>query len=275
MPKTKNPGEKPEGVGVGGGGPVKPPEELEGGGATPQPVVEEDGPPSSEEPVQVSEVDIIAKQLAELMVSNPDIVAMIADVLESFVSEKEEPSMSLPGGQAPVGPAAAPESSAPAITAPTAPPTAVQQSAQTVDPEMLARLTQIERQMADHEVDRELSRIGGRYGQLRSHFGDVLPEKVEERALLQKVHEIISGKASPFDVALATMLLEQVTSGEGTFRDRILASAANTMQKPPAVEGRGGGVAASEGAPDVSKMSTTELMNYIKNSMSARRGQPS
>lgn len=246
--------------------------------------VEGDTPPQPNnpqpvEPVQAQpevgqdgEVEVVARQLAELMKSNPEVAARIADVLESVVLGKEEPMMSVPvppTGQEPMG-------HGPMGPGPMGPGHVVTgtQTQPSVDPAVIARLEEIERQMANHEVDRELSRVVGKYGQLRSHFGDVLPESLEEKALLQKVHEVITGKASPFDVALAVLLLEQATSGDGTLRDRILASAAKGMQKPPAVEGRGGGVATSEGTPDVSKMSTTQLMDYIKGAVAARRGQP-
>lgn len=210
-------------------------------------------------------VEALGKQLAGLIMANPEIADKIADVLENLGKEEPKGMMQQAAGTAP--PMGGPVPEAPAVA-----PQGVAGPA--IDPLTQARLEEIERQLADFEVDKELSRLSGRYSQLRPHFGDVLPESLEEKALLKKVHEIATGRASPFDLALSALLLEQITSGEGTLRDRLLAAAAKNVQKPPAVEGRGGGVATAEGSPDVGKMSTTQLMDYIKNALAARRGQP-
>ncbi|MGQ9698970.1 MAG: hypothetical protein ACUVRO_13385 [Armatimonadota bacterium] len=193
-------------------------------------------------------LDDLARRIAALMTRDPSLAARIADVLEDVgkgVSQVENAGVS--------------QGAALAAQAPVDEP-APQQA---VDPLLAARLEQIEQALADQEVDRELSRLMSRYNDLRHHFGGVLPEALDDKAVLQKAYDVMAGKVSPFGLALAAYILEQVTSGEGTLRDRILASAAQQAHKPPAVEGRGGGVAA--GGEELPKAkNASDLMRLLR-----------
>lgn len=233
----------------------------------------EQQPPEEQQPEAVPQEDEITQiglALAEMMREDPQLALQIADLVEKGGMQNMEgglggfdmgmgaPVQGAPmqemGPQAPQGmPQMEPSMMGPAM--PLGGPAGL-------PPEMMARLEMLERAYADQEVDRELARIGQEYGKMRDHFGDVLPEQHDEKAVLQLAYDIMNGKISPFDLALAKHIIDTATGGEGSLRDRILAGAAEKKGKAVPVEGRGGGIAASE-APQKAK-SASDVMRRAK-----------
>lgn len=217
------------------------------------------------------EITQIGLALAEMMRADPQLALQIADLidkkeggmqnvegLDGFDMGMGAPMQGAPTeGMAPQAPHGMPQMG-PSMMGSAMPP----EGQAGIPPELMARLEMLERAHADQEVERELARIGHEYRKLREHFGDVLPEQHDEKAILQLAYDIMNGRNSPFDLALAKYIIDTATGGEGTLRDRILASAAEKKGKPVPVEGRGGGIAAGE-APQKPK-TASDVMKRAK-----------
>ncbi len=227
----------------------------------------EQQPPEEQQPEVVPQEDEITQiglTLAEMMRADPQLALQIADLIEKGGMQNME---GLGGFDMGMG---APVQGAPAEGIVPQEPQGMPQMGPSMPPggqaglppELMARLEMLERAHADQEIDRELARIGQEYGKMREHFGDVLPEQHDEKAILQLAYDIMNGRVSPFDIALAKYIIDTATGGEGTLRDRILAGAVDKKGKAVPVEGRGGGIAASE-APQKAK-TASDVMKRAK-----------
>jgi|GEM_PF-5091509 len=253
--------------------------------------------PGSPESGQGDPLDQIGQQLVEMMRQNPQLALQIADLIEGKGgSQPMDATMGgapggMPGG-APATPAAPMAPSTPAagtnfsqFGAPQGGqgPTQIGgQGAQgaismgQLPPQLLAQLEMFQKSNADQHVDRQMARMGPQYQKMRGHFGNALPENMDEQALLQKVSDVMGGKVDPFDIAHALMVMEQATGGEGNLKDRILAGAAQARgsKLTPPQEGRGGGIATGENQDGQAKpKNSTELMKKARQMWESMQGQ--
>lgn len=154
-------------------------------------------------------------------------------------------------------------------------PTPVQAQAQEtqVPPELMQRLTaleqtiaQMQRPLADYQLDRELAQLRQSYDKYRKHYGDVLPERFDEleKPVLEKYQAILEGKIPPHELALRTALDEVLHSDDTPLRDRLLAMAAQQAPQPPRVEGSGGMTAAPTNEEQPIPRTTAERMARLK-----------
>lgn len=213
----------------------------------------------------------LASSLAELMQADPVLAGKIADLIEQHFGGGEQ----VQGVEGiPAAPAAPDTGAAASPGAAQVPPqpVAVPVADQQVPQELLQRLaaleqavSQMQRPLADYQLDRELAQLRQRYDQLRRHYGDVLPEKFDEleKPVLEKYAAILEGKVPPHELALLAALSETLHGGDTPLRDRLLAAAAKQAQQAPPVEGRGGMAAAAEEKPPVPR-TTAERMERLK-----------
>jgi len=188
--------------------------------------------------------------LAQLLQEDPTLAAKIADLIEQHYS----------GGEV-MQPQEQPQ-----------PQVALEPQAQ-VSPELAQRLaaleqtiTQMQRPLADYQLDRELAQLRQNYGNYRKHYGDVLPENFDEleKPVLEKYQAILEGRIPPHELALRTALDEVLHSGDTPLRDRLLASVAQQAPQPPRVEGTGGMAAASTAEEQPTPRTTAERMARLK-----------
>jgi len=193
------------------------------------------------------------------MLSDPAVADKIIKVLEG--GEKMDTTNQAAGQMPPAGtPGAMPPG--------TAPPPAGQQ----LSPEVLSRLAQIEQAMTavnntlgEYRLDKELADMRGKYGQLRNHFGEALPEDFGaiERTALEKYRDLIENKLPMHEVALHMAAMEKALADNTPLRDRLIAAAAQKAQSagpPPTPQGRSGGIpAAGEAGPQVYSTSADRM----------------
>lgn len=208
----------------------------------------------------------IANSLVQLMQADPSLAAKVADLIEQHYSGGGEGMVEAGNVQ----PAAAPVSVPPAPE-PAAPAAAAQAPAQ-VPPEFVQRLAaleqaieQMQRPLADYQLDRELAQLRQMYDRYRQHYGDVLPEKFDdlERPVLEKYQAILEGRIPPHELAFRMALDEVLHKGDTPLRDRILAAVARQAPQAPRVEGTGGMAAAAEEKPPIPR-TTAERMERLK-----------
>ncbi len=208
----------------------------------------------------------IATGLAQMLVSNPGLADKIATVIEEEANGMNgmgdaglEQSVST-GGVAPEGPAAQPQAAPP-------------NSGPALPPELLARIDTLERMAADARLNRELADASKRYGELRNHFGDVIPESPDENEILQTYLDLIEGKMPMHQVAVELLTLRKALGGDGPLKDRLVAAAAKSVNRPPALEGTGGSVAGAAETKETPKTSA-EALRKARQLWEAMQGQP-
>lgn len=210
----------------------------------------------------------IATSLAQLLMSNPDLADKIAAVIEEEVSGMSNADMGSVGdvgGALPQAGQVAPAAAPGADTAPTV---------STVPPDILARIDALERSAADARLNKELSEITSRYNELRQHFGDILPESVDEKEVLQTYLDLLEGRMPMHKVAIELLSLRKALNGDGLLRDRLIAAAAQNMKQPPSLEGPGGNIAGSPSTGNEPPKTSAEALRRARQLWEALQGQP-
>jgi len=235
-------------------------------------LLEENNTPTPEPAPQSDELTDLVVSLVELMQADPTLAAKMADVIEQhYVGGDAMPVPdSTPMPQE--APAPAPQMQAPQAQAEAQLPPEVLQRLATLE----QALDQIQRPLADYQLDKELAQMRQAYGKYRQHYGDVLPENFDEleRPVLEKYQALLEGKLPPHELALKVALDEVLHGGDTLLKDRLLASVAKQAPQVPRVEGAGGSAAAPAAEERPTPRTTAERMAALKELYKALQQNP-
>lgn len=231
------------------------------GTAAPQggsPVSGAPGAPGAPNAPGGTEIEQLSRELAQLMVSNPQLAQQIVNVLE---------------GQG-AGTAGAP-TMPPRPSAPSVPPAPAPNPSPTpaMDPQLMQELAALKGQvgamqapLADYQLQQQLNDASKKYGTFRQHFGPVLPENFDQlqRPMLEKYQALLNGQIPHHEAALHLAVLEHALQGDKPLKDRLVAALASQGGQPPAVEGKGGTVVGQQAPTNKVYKTTAERLAALK-----------